>query len=75
MGFKGNSFMDSGYFNSPYVPLTSTPTVLNPNTFSNTSSGILTRYGKKVIPEEAIQSKPAQKYRSIDDPWEISCIE
>lgn len=48
MGFKGNSVLDSGYFYAPYIPLLSTPTVLDPNSYSP-SKGIMTRYGKKLI--------------------------
>ncbi len=48
MGFKGNSVLDSGYFYAPYIPLLSTPTVLDPNSFTP-SKGIMTRYGKKLI--------------------------
>jgi hypothetical protein len=48
LGFKGNSVLDAGYFYAPYIPLLSTPTVLDPNSFSP-SKGILTRYGKKLI--------------------------
>jgi hypothetical protein len=48
LGFKGNSVLDSGYFYAPYIPLLSTPTVLNPDSFTP-SKGIMTRYGKKLI--------------------------
>lgn len=48
MGFKGNSVLDSGYFYAPYIPLLSTPTVLDPNSYSP-SKGIMCRYGKKLI--------------------------
>lgn len=48
MGFKGNSALDSGYFYAPYIPLLSTPTVLDPNSFTP-NKGIMTRYGKKLI--------------------------
>lgn len=48
MGFKGNSVLDSGYFYAPYIPMLSTPTVLDPNSFSP-SKGIMTRYGKKLV--------------------------
>jgi hypothetical protein len=34
MGFKGSSVLDSGYFYAPYIPLLSTPTVLDPNSFT-----------------------------------------
>lgn len=48
LGFKGSSVLDSGYFYAPYIPMLSTPTVLDPNSFSP-SKGIMTRYGKKLI--------------------------
>lgn len=48
MGFKGSSVLDSGYFYAPYIPLLSTPTVLDPNSFTP-NKGIMTRYGKKLI--------------------------
>lgn len=52
MGYKGDSYMDSGYFYSPYVPLTQTPVVLDPESFCP-RKGILTRYGKKLLREGA----------------------
>lgn len=48
LGFKGNSILDAGYFYAPYIPLLSTPTVLDPNSFTP-SKGIMTRYGKKLV--------------------------
>jgi hypothetical protein len=48
MGFKGSSILDAGYFYAPYIPLLSTPTVLDPNSFTP-NKGIMTRYGKKLI--------------------------
>jgi hypothetical protein len=48
MGFKGSSVLDAGYFYAPYIPLLSTPTVMDPNSFSP-NKGIMTRYGKKLI--------------------------
>ena len=48
MGYKGDSYMDSGYFYCPYVPLTQTPTVLDPDSFCP-RKGILTRYGKALL--------------------------
>ena len=73
MGFKGNSYMDSGYFYAPYVPMTQTPTVLDPNSFSS-SKGILSQYGKKILNEGSVYKEDApkpkkKKYRSIDDEW------
>jgi hypothetical protein len=48
LGFKGSSVLDAGYFYAPYIPLLSTPTVLDPNSYTP-SKGIMTRYGKKLI--------------------------
>lgn len=48
LGYKGNSVLDAGYFYAPYIPLLSTPTVLDPNSFTP-NKGIMTRYGKKLI--------------------------
>jgi hypothetical protein len=52
MGYKGDSYLDSGYFYCPYVPLTQTPVVLDPDSFSP-RKGLLTRYGKKLLREGA----------------------
>jgi len=52
MGYKGDWYMDSGYFYCPYVPLTQTPVVLDPESFCP-RKGILTRYGKKLLREGA----------------------
>jgi hypothetical protein len=52
MGYKGDSYLDSGYFYCPYVPLTQTPVVLDPESFCP-RKGILTRYGKKLLREGA----------------------
>ncbi len=41
---------DGGYFYTPYIPLMSTPTVLDPEVF-NPRKGALTRYGKKLLDE------------------------
>jgi hypothetical protein len=51
-GYKGDSYMDSGYFYCPYVPLTQTPVVLDTESFCP-RKGILTRYGKKLLREGA----------------------
>lgn len=48
MGYRGDSYMDSGFFYCPYVPLTQTPVVLDPESFCP-RKGILTRYGKKLL--------------------------
>lgn len=51
-GYKGDSYMDSGYFYCPYVPLTQTPVVLDPDSFTP-RKGLITRYGKKLLREGA----------------------
>lgn len=51
-GYKGDSYMDSGYFYAPYVPLTQTPVVLDPDSFTP-RKGLITRYGKKLLREGA----------------------
>lgn len=48
MGFKGNSVLDSGMMYCPYIPLLSTPTVINTDSYSP-SKGLMTRYGKKLV--------------------------
>lgn len=48
LGFKGNSVLDAGYFYAPYIPMLSTPTVLNPDSYSP-GKGLMTRYGKKLV--------------------------
>lgn len=52
LGFKGNSVLDAGYFHAPYIPMLSTPTVLDPNSYSP-SRGLMTRYGKKLVEDGA----------------------
>jgi hypothetical protein len=52
LGYKGDSYMDSGYFFCPYVPLTQTPVVLDPESLCP-RKGLLTRYGKKMLREGA----------------------
>jgi hypothetical protein len=78
MGYKGNSYMDGGYFYAPYIPNTNTPVVLDPNSF-NPTQGILSRYGKKFL-QEAQQyygttsigePEPRPQFRTIDDDWEV----
>lgn len=48
LGFKGGSPLDAGFFYAPYIPLLSTPTVLDPNSFVP-NKGVMCRYGKKLI--------------------------
>lgn len=48
VGYKGPSFLDTGYVYSPYVPLIATPTLTNPDDFLS-RKGLMSRYGKKAI--------------------------
>lgn len=72
MGYKGDTYMDAGYFFAPYVPITQTPVIL-----SSTPSKTPNIY-KKMLDEavaEVTPTKKAKKYRSIYDPWEVSRID
>ncbi len=48
LGYKGKGDMDAGYHYCPYIPLLSTPTILDPNSHTP-NKGLMTRYGKKLI--------------------------
>ena len=48
VGRKGGSFLESGYVYSPYVPLQTTPTIFDPNTFVPRKA-VMTRYGKAMV--------------------------
>ena len=48
VGRKGSSFLESGYVYAPYVPLQTTPTIFDPETFAP-RKGVMTRYGKKMV--------------------------
>ena len=48
VGRKGGSFLESGYVYAPYVPLQSTPTIFDPNTFAPRKA-VMTRYGKAMV--------------------------
>jgi len=85
MGYKGTSYMDTGYFFAPYVPLTQTPVVLDPSVFQN-KKGILTRYGKKLLSQGkqhygtmsvghddsgwGIKKKKKVQWNNIDEPMQ-----
>ena len=45
VGYKGPSAIDTGYIHAPYLPITATPTLLNPET-GDPSKIFYTRYGK-----------------------------
>jgi len=48
VGRKGNSFLESGYVYSPYVPLQVTPTIFGVEDFVP-RKGVMTRYAKKMV--------------------------
>ena len=48
VGFKGNSFLETGYVYAPYVPLIVTPTIYQPDDFTP-RKGVMTRYGKQLV--------------------------
>jgi hypothetical protein len=48
VGRKGGSFLESGYVYAPYVPLQSTPTIFDPDTFVPRKA-VMTRYGKAMV--------------------------
>lgn len=48
VGFKGGSYLETGYVYAPYVPLIVTPTMFAPEDFSP-RRGVMTRYGKKMV--------------------------
>lgn len=47
MGYKGNSFLDTGYVYAPYIPLYMTPTIILDDFIGR--KGIGTQYGKKPV--------------------------
>jgi hypothetical protein len=48
VGYKGENFMQSGYFYAPYVPIQMTPTIIDPEDFTP-RKGLMTRYGKILV--------------------------
>jgi hypothetical protein len=48
VGYKGGSYLETGYVYAPYVPLIVTPTIFNPEDFTP-RKGVMTRYGKKLV--------------------------
>jgi len=48
VGYKGGSFLETGFVYAPYVPLIVTPTIYEPNDFSP-RKGVMTRYAKKMV--------------------------
>jgi hypothetical protein len=48
VGYKGNTFLETGYIYAPYIPLILTPVIYAQEDFTP-RKGIMTRYGKKMI--------------------------
>ena len=48
LGYKGNTFMETGYVYAPYIPLYTTPVIVDPNDFSP-RRGVMTRFAKKCV--------------------------
>ena len=48
VGFKGSSYLETGFVYAPYVPLIVTPTIFQPEDFTP-RKGVMTRYGKKMV--------------------------
>lgn len=48
VGYKGGSYLETGYVYAPYVPLIVTPTLYAPDDFTP-RKGVMTRYGKKMV--------------------------
>ena len=48
LGYKGNSFLETGYVYAPYVPLVVTPTLYDPTDFTP-RKGVMTRYAKRMV--------------------------
>lgn len=48
VGYKGGSFLETGYVYAPYVPLIVTPTIYAPEDFTP-RKGVMTRYAKKMV--------------------------
>lgn len=61
VGYKGSSEADAAAFYCPYIPLMSTGTVLDPNTFEPTV-GFMTRYGYVELTNQASSLGNAADY-------------
>jgi hypothetical protein len=51
LGYKGGSFLESGFVYAPYVPLLVTPTIFGVEDFTP-RKGVMTRYAKQMIRPE-----------------------
>lgn len=51
LGYKGGSFLETGFVYAPYVPLLVTPTIFAPEDFTP-RRGVMTRYAKQMVRPE-----------------------
>lgn len=51
VGFKGDSFLETGYVYAPYVPLLITPTIYEPNDMTPRKA-VMTRYANQMVRPE-----------------------
>ena len=48
IGYKGATMMETGYVYSPYIPLYTSPTIIDPDDFTP-RKGIMSRYARKLV--------------------------
>lgn len=48
MGYKGSSMLETGYVYAPYIPLYTSPLIIDPNDFTP-RRGIMSRYARKLV--------------------------
>lgn len=51
LGYKGGSFLETGFVYAPYIPLLVTPTIFAPEDFTP-RRGVMTRYAKQMVRPE-----------------------
>ena len=64
VGYKGGSYLETGYVYAPYVPLIVTPTIFAPEDFTP-RKGVMTRYGKKMVRSDFYGSVTVQDLNII----------
>jgi len=64
VGYKGGSFLETGFVYAPYVPLIVTPTIYAPDDFTP-QKGVMTRYAKKLIRSDFYGSVTVQDLNVI----------
>lgn len=60
LGYKGNTFMETGYVYAPYIPLYTTPVITDPNDFTP-RRGVMTRYARKPVITDFYATVTVQK--------------